>query len=78
MTKGQEAQGNGGKVAMTIRIGSLQAAGLKVMAESSGRTVDEVIDDIIKSAALEYIIRSHRNKDAFVRVVDHESATDAD
>jgi len=64
--------GNKGKVAMTIRIGSIQAAALEVIAESRGQTIEEAVNDIIKDAALELVSRQHRNKDKFVRVVQHE------
>ena len=67
-----ERQGYKGKVAMTIRIGTLQASALKVMAESRGRTIEETINDIIKQAALEFVSQQHRNKDSFVRVVQQE------
>ena len=64
--------GSKGKVAMTIRIGSIQAAALQVIAESRGQTIEEAVNDIIKDAALELVSRQHRNKDKFVRVVQHE------
>ncbi len=59
------------KVAMTIRVGTVWAAALNIMAEKRGQTVEELIEDLIRDAALDFTAQQHKGK--LMRVVDHTS-----
>ena len=59
------------KVAMTIRVGTVWAAALNIMAENRGQTVEELIEDLIRDAALDFTAQQHKGK--LMRVVDHTS-----
>ena len=59
------------KVAMTIRVGTVWAAALNIMAEKRAQTVEELIEDLIRDAALDFTAQQHKGK--LMRVVDHTS-----
>jgi len=62
------------KVAMTIRIGSIWARALAVIAESRGWTIEQTIEEMIRDAALDHTAQQHKGR--LIRLTDHTKADD--